>query len=287
MANKKVDISQRLGNRPTTSGSGLILTSIIDENVEEINIENEALENEQKIEENLDDNSEKDISFQSRVRKLRYMLENEDDIKRLSYDIDVILHKVVNSIQIEYIKKNEKMTEKYYIDKEINFKLLRQAFDEVRSLILKTNLEKYEMDDYFTRIIDECIHERFNVISRVGIEGMQSPAEIETLLRGFVSIDELDEEIVEDYIKEQMNLVYDIIYNRVERSTFFVTELVSEALKLYDEDNRKGISVNLNELLLKSIDEKYLKLAKININNRKPKYDKMMKNTKRKAKMHQ
>ena len=91
----------------------------------------------------------------------------------------------------------------------------------------------------------------------------------------------------EDYIKEQMSLVYDIIYNRVERSTFFVTELVSEALKLYDEDNRKGISVNLNELLLKSIDEKYLKLAKININNRKPKYDKMMKDTKRKAKMHQ
>jgi hypothetical protein len=177
------------------------------------------------------------------------------------------------------------MIEKRFIDKFNNSMLLKRTIEEVKILILKTNMNKFEMNDYFTDLIDNCIHERFKFIIKLGLDNNLSPNDIKELLIGFVNnTEELDQDTVMDYVNEYMNYVSDIIFNRVKHSTFMIKELIAEALKIMDEESNQGISYLINDLLYKAIDEKYIKLAKINIENRAPKHTMVMKDLKKRIK---
>lgn len=308
MANKKVDLNTRMNNKANVRGSSLLKASIISTDdlatslIEESLKKNDNDKNDGKIkEDNIKEDGKmeeelkkeiptttssieeiNDVSFNTGIRKLKYRLENEEDMQKLSYDIDLIIYKTINDVQVKYEKTENGLTEIKYIDKYENTVLLKNVFNEVKDLILKTNMDVYEMNDYFTSVIDRCIHERFKVIIDFGLEAQLSPAEIRSYLTGFVSIDELETEIVQDYITEYMEHVYDIIYNRVDKNTYLINELAQEIIKLIEEEQKKNASMIINESIINAADEKYVKIAKINIENRKPNNTRLLKKYKRK-----
>ena len=273
MANKKLNLNEVMQEKSKVRGSSLLKASIISTD----DLANSLIE--ETLKKDSDKNTSKKIEENIDETITEITTTSTTSFSEVTNDVSF---KTINDVQITYEPSEKGMIEKRYIDDINNNVLLRNTINEVKSLILKTNMDRYEMNDYFTDLIDNCIHERFKFIIRVGIDNNLSPNKIKTLLSGFVSdTEELDQDTVKDYIDEYMNFVCDIIYNRVKNNTFMIKELIAEALRLIDEESNDGISYIVNDLLYKAIDEKYIKLAKINIANRSPKHTMIMKDLKK------
>ena len=235
--------------------------------------EDKTIDKVQQIAKKYTTTSEDDeINFQSYINS-SFKLNSSSDNQDIKYEIEVSILKAINSIQTDYKRDQSGKTVvvKYFDDKD-NSKIFKNVIEKFMKLVNSLDLSIEEKNDYFTRLMDDFIRQRFTYIIKIGLEEMFTPKDIEHALRTFLEPgkDYFDDELLDEYLNYYIKLSQDFIYSRVERNTFYVNELLNEVLNIIRKDTKSDVSILFNELVLSNIDQKYIDLAKKNIYDRKP-----------------
>lgn len=304
---KKIDMSQRLtngqGKLGLVSKSPLFSNTPVQEEqgISDINKEVNVVKKEESKSETItatpvkanvpkkvskDKNNE--ISFKSYVNN-SFKLNSSNDEQDIKYEIDVVVLRAVNSIQTDYNRDSNGNTImiKYFEDKD-NSKLFKTVIQKVTKLVNSLDITVDEKEDYFSRVIDDFIRQRFTYIIKTGLDEMFSPKDIEHALKTFIDSGKeyFDETLLDDYLNYYFDLSKELIYSRVDRNTFYVNELLNEVLNIIRKDTKADVSILFNELVLKNVDRKYIELAKKNIYERKPFNNQFTKYQKKTLKQH-
>lgn len=282
---KKIDMSQRLTNGQGKLGlkAPIFSNSPIQEeqidNKEIIEIEKDTktestttTPTKSNVPKKVSKNNNEEINFKSYVNNA-FKLNSSSDEQDIKYEIDVIVLKAVNSVQTDYDRdaSGNTIMIKYFDDKD-NSKLFKTVIQKVTKLVNSLDITVDEKEDYFSRVIDDFIRQRFTYIIKTGLDEMFSPKEIEHYLATFIESgkDIFDEDLLNDYLNYYVDLTKELIYSRVDRNTFYVNELLNEVLNIIRKDTKSDVSIMFNKLVLDNVDEKYIELAKKNIYERKP-----------------
>lgn len=304
----KIDMSQRLMNNGQGKSGLISKAPLFTENktIEEKTQEEKKDDNSKetitataKVNKNIDKvqqiakkysntSENEEINFQSYINS-SFKLNSSTDNQDIRYEIEVTILKAINSIQTDYRRDQtgKTITVKYFDDKD-NSKIFKMVIEKVMKQVNSLDLSIEEKNDYFTRLMDDFIRQRFTYIIKIGLDEMFTPKDIEHALRTFLEPgkDYFDEELLDEYLNYYINLSQELIYSRVERNTFYVNELLNEVLNIIRKDTKSDVSILFNELVLSNIDEKYIDLAKKNIYDRKPFNSQFTKHQKKTLKQH-
>ena len=300
MATRKIDMSQRLMNGQGKLGLKAPIFSNAPIQEEQVNNkETDDVKKETKSEttttptksnvpKKVSKNKNEEINFKSYVNNA-FKLNSSSDEQDIKYEIDVIVLKAVNSVQTDYDRdaSGNTIMIKYFDDKD-NSKLFKTVIQKVTKLVNSLDITVDEKEDYFSRIIDDFIRQRFTYIIKTGLDEMFSPKEIEHYLTTFIESGKeiFNEELLNDYLNYYVDLTKELIYSRVDRNTFYVNELLNEVLNIMRKDTKKDVSILFNDIVLKNVDQKYVEMAKKNLYDRKPFNSQFTKYQKKTLKQH-
>ena len=94
----------------------------------------------------------------------------------------------------------------------------------------------------------------------------------------------MNKELQDYYFNTYKDICFNAIYSRVDRHTFYFSELLLEVVNVIKLETKNDMSALINDLLLSNIDEKYIEKAKENIYNRIPVNKQFNKNDRKKLK---
>ena len=188
---KKIDMSQRLTNgqgklglkAPIFSNSPIQEEQIdnkeIIETEKDIKTESTTTPTKSNVPKKVSKNKNEEINFKSYVNNA-FKLNSSSDEQDIKYEIDVIVLKAVNSVQTDYDRdaSGNTIMIKYFDDKD-NSKLFKTVIQKVTKLVNSLDITVDEKEDYFSRVIDDFIRQRFTYIIKTGLDEMFSPKEIE------------------------------------------------------------------------------------------------------------
>ena len=300
MATRKIDMSQRLMNGQGKLGLKAPIFSNAPIQEEQVNNkETDDVKKETKSEttttptksnvpKKVSKNKNEEINFKSYVNNA-FKLNSSSDEQDIKYEIDVIVLKAINSVQTDYDRdaSGNTIMIKYFDDKD-NSKLFKTVIQKVTKLVNSLDITVDEKEDYFSRIIDDFIRQRFTYIIKTGLDEMFSPKEIEHYLTTFIESGKeiFNEDLLNDYLNYYVDLTKELIYSRVDRNTFYVNELLNEVLNIMRKDTKKDVSILFNDIVLKNVDQKYVEMAKKNLYDRKPFNSQFTKYQKKTLKQH-
>lgn len=300
MATRKIDMSQRLMNgqgklglkAPIFSNAPIqeeqVNNKEIDDVKKETKLETTTTPTKSNVPKKVSKNKNEEINFKSYVNNA-FKLNSSSDEQDIKYEIDVIVLKAVNSVQTDYDRdaSGNTIMIKYFDDKD-NSKLFKTVIQKVTKLVNSLDITVDEKEDYFSRVIDDFIRQRFTYIIKTGLDEMFSPKEIEHYLTTFIESGKeiFNEELLNDYLNYYVDLTKELIYSRVDRNTFYVNELLNEVLNIMRKDTKKDVSILFNDIVLKNVDQKYVEMAKKNLYDRKPFNSQFTKYQKKTLKQH-
>ena len=300
MATRKIDMSQRLMNgqgklglkAPIFSNAPIqeeqVNNKEIDDVKKETKSETTTTPTKSNVTKKVSKNKNEEINFKSYVNNA-FKLNSSSDEQDIKYEIDVIVLKAVNSVQTDYDRdaSGNTIMIKYFDDKD-NSKLFKTVIQKVTKLVNSLDITIDEKEDYFSRVIDDFIRQRFTYIIKTGLDEMFSPKEIEHYLTTFIESGKeiFNEDLLNDYLNYYVDLTKELIYSRVDRNTFYVNELLNEVLNIMRKDTKKDVSILFNDIVLKNVDQKYVKMAKKNLYDRKPFNSQFTKYQKKTLKQH-
>lgn len=214
-----------------------------------------------------------DINFQSHINSMARKIESSKNIQ-IKNKIEAIVLEAVNSVQVRFEQddNNKTVQIRYFKDKD-NSVLLSNVLDEVVENINELSINNMEKSTYFTNVIDGFICDRLTFMTNIALSEQLSPFEIDNAMRTFVSSGDkyINEEVLNDYYEKYKDFCFKMIYNRIDKSTFYISELLSETISIAKKETGTDISVLVNELLLEHIDSRYVDMAKENLYKKKPK----------------
>ena len=300
MTTRKIDMSQRLMNgqgklglkAPIFSNAPIqeeqVNNKEIDDVKKETKLETTTTPTKSNVPKKVSKNKNEEINFKSYVNNA-FKLNSSSDEQDIKYEIDVIVLKAVNSFQTDYDRdaSGNTIMIKYFDDKD-NSKLFKTVIQKVTKLVNSLDITVDEKEDYFSRVIDDFIRQRFTYIIKTGLDEMFSPKEIEHYLTTFIESGKeiFNEELLNDYLNYYVDLTKELIYSRVDRNTFYVNELLNEVLNIMRKDTKKDVSILFNDIVLKNVDQKYVEMAKKNLYDRKPFNSQFTKYQKKTLKQH-
>ena len=300
MATRKIDMSQRLMNgqgklglkAPIFSNAPIqeeqVNNKEIDDVKKETKSETTTTPTKSNVPKKVSKNKNEEINFKSYVNNA-FKLNSSSDEQDIKYEIDVIVLKAINSVQTDYDRdaSGNTIMIKYFDDKD-NSKLFKTVIQKVTKLVNSLDITVDEKEDYFSRIIDDFIRQRFTYIIKTGLDEMFSPKEIEHYLTTFIESGKeiFNEDLLNDYLNYYVDLTKELIYSRVDRNTFYVNELLNEVLNIMRKDTKKDVSILFNDIVLKNVDQKYVEMAKKNLYDRKPFNSQFTKYQKKTLKQH-
>lgn len=300
MATRKIDMSQRLMNgqgklglkAPIFSNAPIqeeqVNNKEIDDVKKETKLETTTTHTKSNVPKKVSKNKNEEINFKSYVNNA-FKLNSSSDEQDIKYEIDVIVLKAVNSVQTDYDRdaSGNTIMIKYFDDKD-NSKLFKTVIQKVTKLVNSLDITVDEKEDYFSRVIDDFIRQRFTYIIKTGLDEMFSPKEIEHYLTTFIESGKeiFNEDLLNDYLNYYVDLTKELIYSRVDRNTFYVNELLNEVLNIMRKDTKKDVSILFNDIVLKNVDQKYVEMAKKNLYDRKPFNSQFTKYQKKTLKQH-
>ena len=300
MATRKIDMSQRLMNgqgklglkAPIFSNAPIqeeqVNNKEIDDVKKETKLETTTTPTKSNVPKKVSKNKNEEINFKSYVNNA-FKLNSSSDEQDIKYEIDVIVLKAVNSVQTDYDRdaSGNTIMIKYFDDKD-NSKLFKTVIQKVTKLVNSLDITVDEKEDYFSRVIDDFIRQRFTYIIKTGLDEMFSPKEIEHYLTTFIESGKeiFNEDLLNDYLNYYVDLTKELIYSRVDRNTFYVNELLNEVLNIMRKDIKKDVSILFNDIVLKNVDQKYVEMAKKNLYDRKPFNSQFTKYQKKTLKQH-
>lgn len=251
----------------------LVDDDTIGNNKEDINTKNVEKPNEEPINKKKSYREQnKNKEFQPRVNIINSDIKSEQD-KDIEKQIATIVLAATTNVQIE-CEENEKgniIQLKHFNEKD-NSILLKDTFYKVASLVdelVKTDEEK---QNYFNTIITNFISNRLSFIKITCLDMHYSPAYVEKSMKDFLQIEEecIPTDILDLYFDTYFSNCLNMIHSRIGRTTVYMSELLSEALDIKKRIEGVEMSLLVNELLMKNIDEKYIEQAKENLYNRPP-----------------
>lgn len=301
MATRKIDMSQRLMNgqgklglkAPIFSNAPIQEEQVNNKEIDDVKKETKSettttTPTKSNVPKKVSKNKNEEINFKSYVNNA-FKLNSSSDEQDIKYEIDVIVLKAVNSVQTDYDRdaSGNTIMIKYFDDKD-NSKLFKMVIQKVTKLVNSLDITIDEKEDYFSRVIDDFIRQRFTYIIKTGLDEMFSPKEIEHYLTTFIESGKeiFNEELLNDYLNYYVDLTKELIYSRVDRNTFYVNELLNEVLNIMRKDTKKDVSILFNDIVLKNVDQKYVEMAKKNLYDRKPFNSQFTKYQKKTLKQH-
>ena len=224
--------------------------------------------------------------FQPFLNKIVAKNDTKDD-RKIKQEIESLIMLYTTSIQTRCENDDSgNLVKKRCFENNDNSNLLSDVLNKVEDLVKQLSISNDDKNEYFNTVINDFICDRLSFMIKVSLEEQLKPSEIEESMKVFLSSGSkyMNKELQDYYFNTYKDICFNAIYSRVDRHTFYFSELLLEVVNVIKLETKNDMSALMNDVLLSNIDEKYIEKAKENIYNRIPVNKQFNKNDRKKLK---